>query len=71
MKTRRSITFGAPVEAVNAAKQRRLSKIALDYMMRQGLAGHCARFDVVSILLDGKGTVERIELLKNAFDSTD
>lgn len=39
--------------------------------MREGLTGHSARFDVVSILLDSKGAVEYIELFQNAFDCTD
>ncbi len=69
VKTRSSLQFGAPVEAVNAVKQRRLSKIALDYMMQEGLGEHCARFDVVSVLLNAKGAVENIAVLKNAFDS--
>ncbi len=68
VKTRSSLRYGAPVEAVHPGKQRRLSKIALDYMMQEGLDGQSARFDVVSVLLDSQGAVEHIEVVENAFD---
>lgn len=68
VKTRSSLRYGAPVEAVHAEKQRRLSKIALDYMMQEGLHDQCARFDVVSVLLDRQGEVKHIEVFENAFD---
>ena len=71
VKTRSSARFGAPAEAVDARKRRRLSKTALDYMMRTHLTGVSARFDVASVLLDGQGRVARIELLENAFDFTE
>lgn len=68
VKTRSSLRFGSPAEAVHAGKQRRLSKIAQDYMMQEGLYGQSARFDVVSVLLDSRGSVEHIEVFENAFD---
>ncbi len=68
VKTRSSLRFGAPAEAVHPSKQRRLSKIALDYMMQEELDGQCARFDVVSVLLDSHGMIEHIEIFENAFD---
>lgn len=71
VKTRSSLRFGAPAEAVDARKRRRLSKTALDYLTREHLLGAPARFDVASVLLDGRGRVARIELLENAFDFTE
>ena len=68
VKTRSSLQFGTPAEAVHAVKQRRLSKIALDYMMQEGFDNQCARFDVVSVLLDSTGAATHIEILENAFD---
>lgn len=68
VKARTSLRFGVPAEAVHADKQRRLSKIALHYMMQEGLGNCSARFDVVSVLLNHNGVVERIELFENAFD---
>ena len=71
VKTRSSARFGAPAEAVDTTKRRRLSKTALHYMMREHLIGVPARFDVASVFLDGQGQVARIEILENAFDFTE
>ena len=66
VKTRTSATFGPPQLAVNAAKQRQLSKVALYYLKEKKLEDIKARFDVVAILLGPQG--EEIELIKDAFD---
>ncbi len=66
VKTRTSTEFGPPQLAVNASKQRQLSKVALNYLNERRLKDVKARFDVVAILLGQKG--EEIELIKDAFD---
>jgi len=66
VKTRTSTAFGPPQLAVNASKQRQLSKVALNYLKEKHLEDVKARFDVVAILLGQKG--EEIELIKDAFD---
>src|SRR4030042_5472976 len=66
VKTRTSTLFGPPQLAVNASKQRQLSKVALNYLKEKHLGDVKARFDVVAILLGHKG--EEIELIKDAFD---
>ena len=71
VKARASLRFGAPAEAVTATKRRRLSKIALTYMMRHGLSECPARFDVIAVLLDRTGRVRRIEQIENAFEVFD
>lgn len=72
VKTRSDRLFGSPFDAVTAAKQRKLSKVALEYLSRQGCHGHPARFDVVGVQLDGRHTdrhqAVRIEVVRNAFD---
>jgi len=55
VKARRGVGFGLPVEAVTAAKQRRLRVLA-----RRWLAGHdqhapVLRFDVVGVLIRTSG----------------
>ena len=53
---------GTPQEAVNGRKQRRISRAALYYMMKNGLSDTTpCRFDVVGIL------PEKTTLIKNAF----
>jgi putative endonuclease len=66
VKARTSTTFGPPQLAVNSAKQRQLSKVALNFLKEKHLEDVKARFDVVAILLRPKG--EQIELIRDAFD---
>ena len=66
VKTRTSTAFGPPQLAVNSAKQRQLSKVALYFLKEKQLEDMKARFDVVAILLGPKG--KEIELIKDAFD---
>jgi len=66
VKTRTSTEFGPPQLAVNASKQRQLSKVALNYLNEKRLKDVKARFDVVAILLGQQG--EKIELIKDAFE---
>ena len=66
VKTRTSQEFGPPQLAVNAWKQKQLSKVALNYLKEKRLEDVKARFDVVAILLAGKE--EEVELIPNAFD---
>lgn len=66
VKTRSSLLFGQPFEAVTTSKQAQLNRIALDYMTRNKLLEQAARFDVVSILIPKNGKAE-IEHLQNCF----
>ncbi len=66
VKSRRSTAFGAPEEAVGAAKQKKISNVALWYLQEKNISNHSARFDVVSILSTGQDQV--IELIRDAFD---
>ncbi|NOQ46212.1 MAG: YraN family protein [Desulfobulbaceae bacterium] len=68
VKTRQSVRFGSPFEAVDRRKQQQLSKIALDYTVRNNLHDKPARFDVVSVLLqDTKQPL--VDIIENAFES--
>ena len=67
VKTRDGEAFGLGGEAVTALKQRRMTKLALDYMMRHRLDGVPCRFDVVSIRVEGGR--RSIEVVQNAFDA--
>lgn len=62
VKTRTSARFGAGQEAVHAAKQARLRKLAGYYLQQKRLEEITVRFDVVAILWhDGQAQVEVIE----------
>ena len=68
VKTRQSTVFGTPFEAVDARKQRQLSRVALEYLQTRGRADTPARFDVIAVRLDLDNRPAAIEHLKNAFD---
>jgi putative endonuclease len=67
VKTRDGEAFGMGSDAVTALKRRRMTQIAIDYMMRHRLTGTACRFDVVSVRVDGD--VPSVELVQNAFDA--
>ncbi len=65
VKTRKNERFGAPQEAVSAAKQHKLRRLA-DYYLKQKRLGEVAvRFDVVGITINEDGP--RVEIIKDAF----
>lgn len=72
VKTRSAILFGSPFDSVTAAKQKQLSKVALEYLSRKDCLDHPARFDVVGVQLKEMNATQwqdaKIELVQNAFD---
>ena len=64
VKRRTTAAFGAPAEAVNLEKQRRIAQAAALYMQEKGLEDARVRFDVIEIL---PGEIRHIE---GAFDAT-
>jgi len=67
VKTRESTAAGLPTEAVDADKQKRLTRLALGYLRRHDLLENDARFDVVSILWPATSTKPEIQHFENAF----
>ena len=55
VKTRRGTGFGHPVEAVTAAKQRRLRLLAQRWLAAHDEHAPDLRFDVVGVLVAGDG----------------
>jgi putative endonuclease len=66
VKTRRSRRFGAPIEAVDPAKVRRLRRAAAQWLATSGERPTEVRFDVVSVLPQRRGAA-RVDHLKSAF----
>jgi len=58
---------GNPEASVNLSKQRQIIKAAQFYLSQKKWEGDC-RFDVVAIQISREGRVERIELIRDAFD---
>jgi putative endonuclease len=68
VKTRKSLRFGQPFEAVTPKKQAQISRVALDYITRNKLSDQAVRFDVISIVIPKDGKPE-IEHLANCFEA--
>ena len=67
VKTRRSLAYGLPQQAVTTRKQRQISKGALSWLSRNRLHDCSARFDVIAVLLQN-GAEPLLEHIINAFD---
>ena len=66
VKTRRSLAFGRPYEAVNHAKQRLIAKGARAWMRRLKGANVYYRFDIVEVLA-APGQVPTCTVIPDAF----
>jgi putative endonuclease len=69
VKTRTSHDAGHPADAVDLAKQQRLTRLALSYMKRHDLLECRARFDVVAVTWPDEGR-PTIEHFPDAFEAT-
>ncbi len=65
VKTRRSLDLGHPSEAVNAAKQKLISKGALAWLRMLGNPDICYRFDIVEVVVSENGV--ELNQIENAF----
>jgi putative endonuclease len=69
VKTRRTLRFGQPFEAVHWAKRRKLTNLAFSYLkFKFHSVDVPARFDVLSVTCL-YGCLPRVEHIKNAFDA--
>jgi putative endonuclease len=69
VKTRASHETGHPADAVDEAKQRRLTRLALSYLKRHDLLECAARFDVIAITWPAGSGQPTIEHIQNAFEA--
>jgi len=72
VKTRRSAlgNQGTPAEAVDARKQKQLTRLAMAYIAKHNLDDVDCRFDVVEVVRFTSGP-PRLTLLRNAFPPTE
>jgi putative endonuclease len=66
VKTRTREDFGRPLEAVDRAKQKRISRGALAWLRMLENPDILFRFDVIEVIV-GDGAQPRVELIRNAF----
>ena len=69
VKTRTSTLAGAPEEAVNILKRKRIIAAANAYI-KYYKEERTPRFDIIGILLNKNGEIEQINHLENAFHPT-
>jgi len=69
VKTRESAEAGHPSEAVDPAKQRRLTRLAVTFMKRHGLMEYPARFDVIAVTWPDSQRHPSIEHFPDAFEA--
>lgn len=67
VKTRSSMRFGTPTQAVDIRKQARICQAAMWYVYQQGLEDRACRFDVMEVLWQ-KGKAPRVRHYENAFE---
>ena len=70
VKTRTTNRYGAPENAVNYWKRRRLELTARCYIEQYRMKEYFARFDVVEVFAksaDNNFIVEKVNVIKNAF----
>jgi putative endonuclease len=70
VKTRRSVRFGSPFEAVDRRKQKKMTRVALAYLNSHKLFDRSARFDVVAVMLH-KESGSEVEIVQDAFEMYD
>jgi putative endonuclease len=68
VRTKSSRDFGSPEESITAAKKARLRTLAARYAQEHDGLPLLQRIDVVSVELDRKGKLSRIELIENAVE---
>jgi len=66
VKSRRSIRFGNPKQAITVRKQKKISMVALCYLKATGQGAARARFDVVTVI--SNQDKPQVEIIKNAFE---
>ncbi len=65
VKSRRSLSFGAPEQAVDSIKKNRIKKIANQFISHYQLFDRDCRFDIVALYYEGQAV--QIKHIPNAF----
>jgi len=69
VKSRTSVRYGHPAEAITQHKQYRLARLAAVCLDRLRLEGCAVRFDAIAIRLDTRGAVLALEHVPDAFQA--
>ncbi len=69
VKTRRSLAYGRPCEAVDYRKQQKIIKTASWYIQGHNLSGRSLRFDVLEVFAQPGGSMQ-VNHIQGAFETT-
>ncbi len=69
VKTRRFTATGTPAEAIDARKERHMTRAAMAFIKRHSLEGYSCRFDVVAVTWPQENAKPQIEHIMNAFEA--
>ena len=67
VKTRRSVRFGQPAEAVSRRKQAVMTRLAELWRVRFGLPGDRYRFDVIAVMEGDSSTSPQVTHIEDAW----
>ncbi|MBM3462395.1 MAG: YraN family protein [Armatimonadetes bacterium] len=67
VKTRASVRYGKPQEAVERRKQERVRNLALAWMQNHRLNDSACRFDVIAVRATNEGKVLNVEHFLSSF----
>jgi putative endonuclease len=70
VRARRGTAFGTPKESVTARKQARLVTVARNYLQEHGYYDIDWGIDVVAVQFTPRGTLQHIEVIRNAIMET-
>ncbi|MDP1796811.1 MAG: YraN family protein [Planctomycetaceae bacterium] len=70
VKTRRGVTHGQPVDAVDRNKQRRMTRAALVFLKQQRWMDRRSRFDIVTVVWAAVPSPPQITHYRHAFEAT-
>ena len=68
VRTRRGRKFGSPAESITAAKRQKLIEVAQTYLQEHESGPVAWRIDVVSVQMSRRGTLQQLDLIKNAVE---
>jgi len=66
VRSRRGVTFGTPLESVDARKQARVARVARQFVAAHGWGERDTRFDVIGVRFDAEPPA--VEHVRGAFE---
>ena len=69
VRSRTTSSLGPPFESITRCKQIHIIKNAMFYLKRYGLTDSACRIDIISVKLDSRHRLEKIDHIENAVEA--